>query len=501
MKLGWRILVLGAALGGVGLCAYERVRGRGAPAATRSSARAFGMFSPTLPDNLADEARAALERDARRREQRFVDAARPGHLWEATRVSQDEIERGAFGPDTLFELGAQLFHHHFRREEGFGGRDLPPLGRVHRGRRGGPDAYGCHDCHRRGGPAGAGDAADNAYLEGDGETPASALERNAPSLTGAGLVELCAREMTAELARRRDALVREARRLGRRLTTPLEAKGVSFGRLGAGPDGTLDAGSVEGVDHDLVIKPFGWKGHAATLRDVVEDELALHHGMQSDALVASGSAERIGHFGGLDPDGDGVTGEIGEGQVSVLTLFVAMQEVPEIGMPRASDDVQRWSEGKRMFEKLGCAGCHVASLPLDATVYELPSRTGGAPVRVDLALAGADPRIARPREGGPYRLHLYSDLKRHDMGPALAEPRPYRGVDGRLFLTPRLWGLARSRPYLHDARAPTFEDAILAHGGEGQSARDAYAALDRDERAPLRIYLTSLTRARRLVSP
>ena len=96
---------------------------------------------------------------------------------------------------------------------------------------------------------------------------------------------------------------------------------------------------------------------------------------------------------------------------------------------------------------------------------------------------------------------LFSDLKRHDVGQALAEPRPDRGALAAQFLTRPLWGLARSRPYLHDARAPTLEDAILLHGGEAQEARDAYAALTEPERAPIRVYLMSLTRARRMVSP
>jgi CxxC motif-containing protein (DUF1111 family) len=96
---------------------------------------------------------------------------------------------------------------------------------------------------------------------------------------------------------------------------------------------------------------------------------------------------------------------------------------------------------------------------------------------------------------------LFSDLKRHHMGAALAERRADGGVDADVFLTRPLWGIARSRPYLHDGRAPTLEDAILLHGGEAQASRDAFAALSEADRAPLRVFLTSLTRAERLVAP
>jgi CxxC motif-containing protein (DUF1111 family) len=98
-------------------------------------------------------------------------------------------------------------------------------------------------------------------------------------------------------------------------------------------------------------------------------------------------------------------------------------------------------------------------------------------------------------------VHLFSDLKRHDVGPQLKETRADRGVAREQFLTRPLWGLARSRPYMHDGRAPTIEDAIRFHAGEAQAEREAYDALTEAERAGIRIYLTALTRARRMISP
>lgn len=87
------------------------------------------------------------------------------------------------------------------------------------------------------------------------------------------------------------------------------------------------------------------------------------------------------------------------------------------------------------------------------------------------------------------------------MGSRLTETRGERGLAGDVWLTPPLWGLARSRPYLHDASAPTIQEAILAHGGEAAAARDAYVTLPDTERFPLRLFLTSLTRTTRLVAP
>jgi CxxC motif-containing protein (DUF1111 family) len=61
-------------------------------------------------------------------------------------------------------------------------------------------------------------------------------------------------------------------------------------------------------------------------------------------------------------------------------------------------------------------------------------------------------------------------------------------------LTRPLWGLAESPPYLHDGRAATIPEAILAHGGEAKEARDAFAALSPESQANVHIFLLSLTR-------
>jgi hypothetical protein len=466
-----------------------------------STARALGIFSPELSEDLRDQALAALERDARRRESRFLDAAEPGYLLRSTRLSQAEIEAGRWSAAELFQIGAQLFDVTFTRPAGFGAKDLPPLSRFHKGRRGGPDATRCSTCHWRGGPAGAGDGADNAYLDGDGDSQLSALERNPISLAGAGLVEILASEMSRDLQAVKAALIADATSAGASKRGELLTKGVSFGFLTARPDGSIDTSEIAGVDADLKVRPFGWKGNMATLRDAIEDELLIHHGMQSEHIAANAPPERAGPFARPDPDGDGVVSEIQEGQVTALTVFIAMQEVPQIMPPADSDLVLAWSQGRARFETIGCARCHVPYLPIKKPTFELPSRSGGSSVTVDLAKEGADPRLEAPAEGGPLRVYLFSDLKRHDVGPQLKEARGDRGVAREHFLTRPLWGLSRTRPYMHDGRAPTIEDAIRFHAGEAQAEREAYDALTEAERASIRIYLTALTRARRMISP
>lgn len=470
------------------------------PAEVSSSARVLGLFSTELPDGHVAQARQALRADAWRREHRFRDAADPGYLFAATRVEQAEIDEGLWDPQSLYQLGGQLFTLSFDRSVGFGAGDSSTPRRFHDGARGGPDAHRCADCHWRGGLAGAGDGADNAFLRGDGARQSSAIARNPPPLHGAGVLELLASEMSQELSLQREEILEFVRTQDHPIRVEMMAKGVSFGFVVARPDGSFDASELDGVDEDLQIKPFGWKGTFATVRDVSEDALAIHHGMQSQYLVSTADPERIGNGPQDDPDADGITDEVTEGQVTALSIFAALQDIPIEDPPADTEQLLLYAEGRAAFERLGCADCHVPSMRLSSTRWSLPARrTDGPDLVIDLAREGAEPRL-EPDEDGGVEVRLYSDLKRHDMGPLLAEDRSEAGVPGSHFITPPLWGIARSRPYLHDGRAPTLEDAILLHGGEAQASAEAFAALSEEERAPLRIFLTSLTRAGRMVA-
>jgi uncharacterized integral membrane protein (TIGR00698 family) len=105
--------------------------------------------------------------------------------------------------------------------------------------------------------------------------------------------------------------------------------------------------------------------------------------------------------------------------------------------------------GGRMFASIGCAKCHVP------------------------ALAGRDGEVP-----------LYSDLLLHDMGPALDDKIEQGEAGGADWRTTPLVGLRLRERYLHDGRANTLRDAVLAHGGEGEIVRERFFALPaEDQRA------------------
>lgn len=498
-----------------------RVHARQAAGEAPPPRTAFAAIDAAIPDDgvLLEQLEDAVELRRREDFDRMLDARDPGELIEHATLNEHHFDLRAIAVDTLFVVGDELFGYQFRPENGWGGGGTdrtatgytPRLRRIHLGAAGGPDAFACFSCHSKGGPDGAGTQSQNAFLRGDGERITGADQRNPPHLLGLGPVALLAREMSAELQAQAAGARERAAAEGHPVEQVLAAKGVSFGRITARPDGTLDLGRVEGVDPDLTVRPFGWKGHQATLRGMVEESLHIHQGLLSSRIqfaIRDGTLAANGYGKGRwdDPDEDGISLEIDSGMLTTVVGYLAQLEAPAMRPPRDPGLIDAWAAGRGHFEAIGCAGCHVPTLQLedpklDAREHSDPNR---APFVLDVAKDGEVPKI-EPRYGGrsgtPYLVHLFSDLKRHDMGAALATPSAQGTIPAQVFLTRPLWGLAETAPYLHDGRAPTVHDAIVLHGGEATAARDRYLALDERARGGVRVFLTSLSRQAKLFVP
>jgi mono/diheme cytochrome c family protein len=442
------------------------------------------------PDELAlaeEVAAGELERWTRERDERLLEAIDPGEKAEHTRrIRQDDIGRrgeGAPSVADVFLQGEAIFERDFTRKEGLGsglvpGRAPPALSRVeNRATLGGPDALSCRECHGRGGDDGHGELHQRAWLDGDGRHLGSAKPRVPPHVVGVGLVQLLAAEMTADLA----AQVKTARALAeqdpsRASRVVLVSKGVGFGEATVRADRSIDTTKVRGVDADLIVKPFGWKGVHATLRSFARAALPQHVGLD---------------FGGPldDRDRDGVGGELHEGQLTSLVAYLALLDVPVVLPPRSPEAQRAWHRGAALLGSLGCAECHRPELPLASL------RLVEDGLDLDLARdSQVRPRIEQFDYSRPVAVRLYSDLRRHDLGPALAE-RSEKGVAPSVFLTRPLWGLGdRGNYYLHDGRARTLRDAILAHDGEARSAKDAYAKIPVEDARAVEVFLLSLRR-------
>jgi hypothetical protein len=298
---------------------------------------------------------------------------------------------------------------------------------------------------------------------------------NSPILFGAGGIELVAKEMTQELqGLKQEAIDKPETAVG------LFTKGVYFGTIIADEGGNIDYSLVEGIDNDLVVRPFGRKGVFITTREFDEGAFRFHFGMET--------VEDVGL--NIDNDEDGVVNEITVGEMSALHIWVATRP-----RPRALMFTKRAIRGFKIFKKIGCAECHIPTLQTNSRklTFSLPVNidpTQKVFHEVDLVETAG----FKPNKLGGIEVPLFADLKRHDMGPDLAESfhDPRSVAFNAQFTTARLWGVADSAPYLHDGRALTITEAILMLGGEAQDARDEFAELSHAKKNAVLAFLYTL---------
>ncbi len=435
----------------------------------------------------------------------FVQAELPG---EGPRLGYDRIDQLAIETQSvnLKEIrlaGLKIFSTPFNKKDGYGDgpmdSDNPtdPGGRPTLGGNGtflrvnGLDGQTCLECHSiisnayvpaRFGIGGVGGSGSNAifqptFIDVDDslEFEQAAMDGrfiNPLFLFGSGGIELLAKEMTAEL----QGLKYQAQQAPG-VPVPLETKGVSFGEL-VYRDGDFDVSKIDGIDADLVVRPFGRKGEFATIRAFDDAAMMFHFGMQPVEIVGEDE----------DADNDGVSNEVLIGELSALVIF-------NTTLDRPTEDKRSKSanEGRDIFMSLGCAYCHRPSLTTESRTltYSFPEIEDDpyANIFYEVDLEKAPTKFKKAKSGG-LEIPLYADLKRHDMGIGLAESFGH-SLDTH-FTTARLWGVADTAPYLHDGRALTLGEAILMHGGEAQATRDRYAALDEGSQAKLLEFLLSL---------
>ncbi|NQW16826.1 MAG: thiol oxidoreductase [Chloroflexi bacterium] len=430
-------------------------------------------------------------------------------------ISQSDIDDGKFSIPELIEHGELLFTAVFNTLDGAGRPESTGAGdsrirRVfpeNRNRISGPDSDSCTGCHNMPSAGGGGDNVANVFVraqerdflkfdggDGDGESgltlQSAGNERNTLGMFGSGYIELLAREMTEDLHSIRDEALLRARSGRTSITIDLVTKGVSFGSLIVDPDGTLGTDAVEGIDEDLIVKPFHQKGAVISLRQFTNNALNHHHGIQSE--------ERFG--ADADPDNDGVVDELTVGDLTALTVFQATLPMPKFLPSTGPKAREALEQGQELFGTIGCSTCHMTELPLRSTVFTEPNpynpeanlRQGDVKTLLEFDLRRYSGYL-KHNEAGEFLVPAFTDLKRHDMGPDLDnEVLEQAGIPTNEWLTRKLWGAASEPPFLHHGRASLISEAILLHGGEAQASRDLFANLSDSEKAGIVEYLKSL---------
>lgn len=417
--------------------------------------------------------------------------------------------------------GRQLFQRKFTLAQGLGPRTNDGIGNIETDASHGAGlADSCAACHGR--PQGA------AGFGGDVFTRTTS--RDAPHLFGLGLQEMIADEMTGALRALRDEALTLAIDTGVPVKAVLFAKSVSFGSLLARPDGSIDTTGVVGVDADLRVRPFFAQGGTVSIREFLVGAFNAEMGLEAfdpDLLAAAAKAKVTTPAGMVldgtrdtlegppatgvldDPDGDGVLDEVPESIVDYMEFYLLNYFKPGVRFDRSPQNptaTQHARRGRRVFDEVGCAACHVAEFTIEsdrrvADVETLYDPLQGNPFNSLFATAAGlfeevddgsgHPTLKLPKREPFLVRNFFADMKRHDLGPNFWEQN-FDGTLQKEFMTEPLWGVGSTSPYGHDGRSPTLEDVILRHGGEAQVARDAFAALAPAEKDAVIEFLQTL---------
>ncbi len=360
----------------------------------------------------------------------------------------------------------------------------------------GPDAMSCVACHNQPKPGGSGDFIANAFVGAHfSDPPTTSIgidttsDRNTTNIFGAGLIELVAKEITTELKKQQGEAFARAKLIKNNVTINLSSKGIKFGSITVSPTGYTNFENLVGIDYDLIVRPFGVKGIAASLREFTIAALNQHHGMQAE--------ERFGweRTGRRDFDLDGVYKEISIGQLSALVLYQATLSAPKQMYSKLHPKKIKETRGKAIFSEIKCAKCHIPSLPLNDYVFSEPNQYNrpGALKPNDIKSS----IILKLVSSGVSTVHAYTDLKRHvicdkNTPHFCNEKLKQDNVPTASFLTAKLWDINTSAPYGHRGDLSTITEAIIAHGGEASNSKEMFLALKSQEKESLVLFLQSL---------
>ena len=415
-------------------------------------------------------------------------------------------------PFRAIRRGRQLFQRKFLRSQGQGPLPADGIGDININLSlGAGISDSCAGCHGR--PRGS------AGVGGDVVTRPDS--RDAPHLFGIGLKEMLADEITNDLRLIRSQALNEWRQTHRATSKVLRSKGIEFGTITIRDDGQIDTSQVRGVNPDLRVRPFFAHGAKISIRESaigafneemglqsVDPELMQAHngarvttrsGMQLDGSTDQIEAPPTG-VASDDPDRDGITSEIPASLVDFMEFYLLNYFKPALYQQTAQTE-----QGRRLFAKAGCEGCHIADLQINRdrrvadveTVYDQERGIFNNLFAIASPLFDTVddhlgfPTLKQPRLQPFLVQNIFADLKRHDLGPNFYE-RNFDGTMRTEFLTMPLWGVGSTGPYGHDGRSITLREVILRHGGEGQAARNAFARLSPEQQDRVIAFLNSL---------
>jgi CxxC motif-containing protein (DUF1111 family) len=213
---------------------------------------------------------------------------------------------------------------------------------------------------------------------------------------------------------------------------------------------------------------FGWKDQHSSLLSFIGDAYLNEMGVTNRLRPKD-----VTTVGKITSDPEDIPDNLGLADIDHFAQFIRGTKVPPRDAVLSSTAAAQ--AGQNLFEKIGCATCHVG------TITTAPAGTvinGGA--------------FAVPEALGNKMIHPYSDFLLHDIetGDGIVQ-NPPQDTANKLRTVP-LWGLRMHPRHMHDLRSLTLEDAIERHRGEADEVRERFQRLSPTEKQQLITFLNSL---------
>jgi CxxC motif-containing protein (DUF1111 family) len=213
---------------------------------------------------------------------------------------------------------------------------------------------------------------------------------------------------------------------------------------------------------------FGWKDQHSSLLSFIGDaylnEMGVTNRLRPKDVTTVGKST-------VDPED--TPDNLGLADIDHFAQFIRGTKVPPRDAALAATPASR--AGERLFDKIGCATCHVSSVITAAAGTAI---NGGA--------------FVVPEALGNKIIHPFSDFLLHDIGTGDGiVQNPPQDTANKLRTVP-LWGLRMHPRHMHDLRSLTLESAIDRHRGEAEHVRNRFRDLSPAEKRALLTFLDSL---------
>ncbi len=213
---------------------------------------------------------------------------------------------------------------------------------------------------------------------------------------------------------------------------------------------------------------FGWKDQHSSLLSFIGDAYLNEMGVTNRLRPKDETT-----IGKVTADPEDVPDDIGMADIDHFAQFVRGTQVPPRDATLAA--TQSAQSGDRLFDRIGCAACHVANI----TTAQPGTIIDGGTFTVPAAL-------------GNKIIHPYSDFLLHDIGTGDGIVQAGPADTANKLRTAPLWGLRMRPRFMHDLRSLSLQNAIERHEGEAEHVVRRFHDLTEAQKKDLLTFLESL---------